>query len=82
MQLFSAMILMISAMMFGKCEATETIWVPDSPGAFDGKQMYVKKFEVEGHTYFYFIDGEAKGLKQVIHDPECQCLKKEKGDKK
>lgn len=35
-----------------------------------------RRFEMEGHTYIYFMERSPDGMKQLIHDPDCKCFKK------
>ena len=50
--------------------------IKEEPGVIGEKTMHVKKFEMEGHTYIYFLEKGSDGLKQIIHDPDCRCLNK------
>ena len=50
--------------------------VKEAPGVIGEKALHVQTFEMEGHTYIYFIEKGNEGLKQIIHDPNCKCLKK------
>ncbi len=50
--------------------------VKEEPGVVGEKTMHVQRFEMDGHTYIYFIEKGHDGLKQIIHDPGCKCLKR------
>lgn len=52
--------------------------VPEEKGVVGEKTLKTQTFEMDGHTYIYFIETVEGGLKQIIHDPGCECLKKEK----
>lgn len=40
------------------------------------KDLFRRRFEMEGHSYIYFMEKGTEGIKQIIHDPDCKCLKK------
>ena len=46
------------------------------------KMIYARNFEFDGHVYLLFISEDAKGMRQVIHDPDCPCFKSKKEEKK
>ena len=51
--------------------------VKESPGVIGEKHMHVQCFEMDGHTYIYFIEKGPGGLKQILHDPGCKCITKQ-----
>lgn len=56
--------------------------VREDPKGVEEKPMYTRKFEMEGHTYIYFMEIGKDALKQLIHDPNCECQKNKREEKK
>ena len=93
MQLLSTIVVMLSAIMFGNLNASEPIglngpadWaspIDTSKRVIENEKMiYARNFEFDGHVYLLFISEDAKGMRQVIHDPDCPCFKSKKEEKK
>jgi hypothetical protein len=62
--------------------ATPAELIKENPKNVEEKEMFIRKFEMEGHTYIYFIEEGDSGLRQVVHDPNCKCQKNKKEEKK
>ena len=82
MELISMFLIYFAAVFLhaGECEAATL--VKEDPKGVEEKTMYVKKFEMEGHTYIYFLEPGEVSLKQILHDPNCECQKIKKEEKK
>ncbi len=58
---------------------TETVEYENQAFNYTRAQFKIHKFEYEGHTYLYFIEGNGdRGWGGMCHDENCRCRKQQK----
>lgn len=77
-----AISLLYSVVSLVPIESYSSTLVKENIEVIGERSIFVQHFEMEGHKYIYLIQKGHDGLKQVIHDPSCECLKDKKEDKK
>ena len=78
MGLISMMVVFFAAVFFRGGEGNAATLVKEDLKGVEEKPIYLRQFEIQGHTYIYFLETGKHGLKQIMHDPGCECQKKEK----